>query len=195
MSTFVVNSSLDDAGDVELMFPGDRFPVIAGPILRANGWRGGVFVTYVTGNEPFTVELSDSGSVAVGGNGCTGFLLFQSEDYDLSRPYGNGPWSPENFTSQQPREGVGGQNVVTLVNGGTRAYFRMFETVGRFAPIVGAPITYTLGEALFVSENGLLCNRAGMAGTPFDPNFIEVGICSAIPSAANANRLCMDMKF
>ncbi len=59
MATFVQNSSLADAGDVELMFPGDRYPVIAGPVLRAAGWRGGQFVMYATAGEDFTVEISD----------------------------------------------------------------------------------------------------------------------------------------
>lgn len=191
MSTFIVNSSIDDAGDVELMFPGDRFPVVAGPNLLTTGWRGGLFVQYAASNEPFTVEVSDGSSVA-------GFLLFQSEDYDLSRPYGNGPWSPENYQAHQYLEGRGGQNVATMVNGGTRAYFRMFETVALTGGGVraGGAITYNLNEDLKVSENGLLCNdsdanliAAGVA-TP-----TVVGIVSAVPSVANDNRLCIDMKY
>ena len=191
MATFVQNSSLADAGDVELMFPGDRFPVIAGPTLRGSGWRGGQFVMYVTAGEDFTVEASD-------GNGAMGFLLFQSEDYDLAPPFGNGPGSPQNFISQQFLNPTGGNNVVTAVNGGTRAYFRIFETVALngAGARAGGPITYSLNEDLKVSENGLLCNdsdvnlaAAGVA-TP-----IVVGIVSAVPSAANASRLGLDMKF
>lgn len=191
MATFVVNSSLDDAGDVELMFPGDRFPVVAGPTLLTTGWRGGLFVQYVTASEPFTVEVSDGSNVA-------GFILFQSEDYDLSRPYGNGPWSPENYQAHQYLSGTGGQNVATMVNGGTRAYFRVFETVALDAlgARTGGPITYVLNEDLKISENGLLCNdsdanliAAGVA-TP-----TVVGIVSAIPAVDNGSRLCIDMKY
>ena len=191
MATFVQNSSLPDAGDVELMFPGDRFPVIAGPLLRASGWRGGQFVMYATANDDFTVEASD-------GTGATGFLLFQSENYQTTPPTGVGPGSPENWTSQQFLNPVGGNNVATMVNGGTRAFFRIFETIALVGAgtRTGAAITYILNEDLKISENGLLCNdsdanliAAGIA-TP-----IVVGIVSAIPAAANANRLCMDMKY
>ena len=191
MSTFIQNSSLADSGDVELMFPGDRFPVIVGPTLRTTGWRGGLFVQYVTANEDFTVEVSD-------GNGVTGFLLFQSEDYQLTPPTGAGPGSPQNYTSQQFLNPVGGNNVVTVVNGGTRAFFRVFETVALTGGGVraGGAITYVLNEDLKISENGLLCNDSDVnlaaAGvtTP-----IVVGIVAAIPSIANGNRLCLDMKY
>jgi hypothetical protein len=197
MATFVQNSNRDDAGDVQLMFPGDRFPVIVGPNLRASGWRGGLFVAYATGTDDFTVEVSDGISQLLGGTGGCGFLLFQSEDYQLTPPTGAGPGSPQNFTSTQFLNPVGGNNVVTLINGGTRAFFSVFETVGRFAPIVGVPLTYTLNEPLYISENGLPCNQAGMAGTPplLAGGLIEVGIVSAIPAAANGNRLCLDMKY
>ena len=191
MATFVQNSSLADAPDVELMFPGDRFPVIAGPTLRANGWRGGIFVQYVAGTSDFTVEISD-------GNAATGFMLFQSENYDLTPPDGNGPGSPQNFLSQQFLNPTGGNNVVTIVNGGTRAFFRMFETValnGAGARAGGA-ITYTLNEDLKISENGLLCNDSDVnlaAAGVTTPQV--VGIVSAVPSTANGSRLCLDMKY
>ena len=146
---------------------------------------------YAAANEPYTVEVSDGSNVA-------GFLLFQSEDYALSRPYGNGPWSPENYGSHQFLEGVGGQNVATMVNGGTRAYFRMFETVALTGGGVraGGAITYNLNESLKISESGFLCNdsdanliAAGVA-TP-----TVVGIVSAVPTTANGSRLCIDMKY
>lgn len=191
MGTFIQNSNLDDAGDVELMFPGDRMPVIAGPALRASGWRGGIFVMYVTGTDDFTVEASD-------GNMATGFILFQSEDYQLTPPDGTGPGSPQNFTSQQFLNPTGGNNVVTVINGGTRAYFRVFETVALngAGARAGGPITYTLNEDLKVSENGLLCNDSDVnlaAAGVTTPQV--VGIVSAVPSAANGNRLCLDMKY
>ena len=191
MATFIQNSNQDDSGDVQLMFPGDRFPVIAGPVLRTNGWRGGTFVQYAAANDDFTVEISD-------GNSACGFILFQSEDYDLTPPNGTGPGSPQNFLATQYRNPTGGNNVVTMINGGTRAYFRVFETVALNAlgNRAGGAITYTLNEDLKISENGLLCNDSDInlaaAGvtTP-----IVVGIVSAVPSAANGNRLCIDMKY
>jgi hypothetical protein len=84
-----------------------------------------------------------------------------------------------------------------MINGGTRAFFRVFETVALAAGVrAGGPITYVNNEDLKISENGLLCNDSdgalALAGitTP-----IVVGVCSAIPAARNENRLCMDMKF
>lgn len=189
--SFTQNSNLADAGDVELMFPGDRFPVTVGPTLRSTGWRGGTFVMYVTGTSDFIVEVSD-------GNASTGFILFQSEDYDLTPPKGTGPGSPQNYTSQQLLNPQGGNNVVTMVNGGTRAFFRVFETValnGAGARAGGA-ITYILNEDLKISENGLLCNDSDVnlaAAGVTTPQV--VGIVSAVPSTANGSRLCLDMKY
>lgn len=191
MATYIQNSNVSDSGDVEIMFPGDRFPVIAGPTLRSTGWRGGQFVQYVTGADDFTVEVSD-------GNAVCGFILFQSEDYNLTPPNGAGPGSPQNFVSQQFLNPTGGNNVVTMINGGTRAFFRVYETIALTGAgtRTGGPITYTLNEDLKVSENGLLCNdsdanlaAAGVASP------VVVGIVSAVPSAANDSRLSLDMKY
>ena len=186
----IQNSSLDDVGDVELLFPGDRFPCTPGPDLLTTGWRGGQWVAYVPGPSDFTIEASD-------GNSTCGFLLWQSEDYNLTRPLGTGPGSPENWISHQFRSGRGGQNVNTVVSGGTHAYFKVFETVSLAAGTrSGPPIVYVENQILRVSENGLLCNDSevalGLAGvtTP-----VVVGIVSAIPAARNGNRLCLDCKF
>ena len=185
-----------ETNDVSLQFPGDRFPVVVGPNLRSSGWRGGLFVQYVTGDYDFTVEVSD-------GNATAGFLLFASENYDLSIQGGaflggDGVGSAANFISGQPATHVGGQNVVTMVSGGTRSMFKVYETVALNGAgnRAGGAITYTLGESLKISENGLLCNdsnvnlaAAGVA-TP-----IVVGIVSAVPSSANNNRLGVDLKY
>lgn len=187
----LLNSSLDDALDVELMFPGDRFPVTVGPVLRRSGWRGGIFVQYATGTEPFTVEVSDGSNVA-------GFLLFQSENYTTLQPGGPGVGSPENFTGKQFRTPTGGNNVATMVNGGTRVFFRVYETLaltGAGARSGGA-ITYSLNQPVRISENGLPCNdsevnlQAAGVATP-----VQVGIVSAVPSTENGNRLCVDLKY
>lgn len=180
--SYITHSNLGDQLDVELAFPGDRFPVTAGPILRSTGWRGGQFVQYVTGTFDYTVEASD-------GEAACGFLLFQSEDYSIS--------STSNWTSQQFRSGVGGQNVLTMICGSTRALFRIFETVALSGGTrSGGPIVYSLNEPLRVSENGLLCNdsevelnAAGIA------NPITVGQCSVVPTDSNANRLGIDLKY
>lgn len=187
----IQNSSTEDAGDVELMFLGDRYPVVVGPTLRSTGWRGGTFVQYVTDVQDFTVEVSD-------GNLAAGFILFQSENYDLAPPYGNGPGSPQNFLGQQNRSPVGGNNVVTIIEGGVRAFFKVFETVALNGAgnRVGGAITYTLNEDLKISENGLLCNDsdANLAAAGIT-NPQVVGIVSAIPSSSNNSRLCIDLKY
>jgi len=178
------------------MYPGDRFPCIVGPTLRTTGWRGGSYVQYVTAGDDFTVEISD-------GNLAAGFLLFPSENYTLNQPgsFGVGAdavvGSNANFTSAQPREGVGGQNVQTLVERGTRAFFKAFETTALAAGTrSGAATTYTLNEDLKISENGLLCNDSDAALAAAGVTTPQVvGIVSAVPSARNGQRLCLDMKY
>ena len=187
MSTISGTSSLD----VDLMYPGLRLPVTVGPLLRAALWRGGTFVQYVTSSEgDFVVEKSD-------GNAACGFLLFPSENYAYTPPYGVGPGSDQNWTSFQPATGVGGQNVMTIIADNTRAFFRVFETVAlNGGTRSGGPITYNLMDNLYVSENGLLCNDStaelALAGvtTP-----VLAGIVSAVPSARNDNRLGVDIHF
>ena len=194
---FLQNSNLSEVGDVELMFPGDRFPVLAGPGLLESGWRGGQFVSYVAGPFDFMVEISD-------GNSAAGFLLFQSEHYSQLQPgsfsVGSEPLvgSSENYLSHQFLSGTGGQNVATLINGGTRAFFKAFETTALTGggTRTGGPIVYGHNEPLKISENGLLCNdtdgNLAAAGIAVP---IVVGIVSAVPDSRNGGRLAMDMKF
>lgn len=191
MPITIQSSNPSERPDVEFMVGGDKFPVIAGPILRSTWWRGGQWVMYVSSTEgDFTVEASDGSAVA-------GFLLFPSENYRFSLLGGDGVGSNANYTGGQPATGLGGQNVVTLISGGTRSFFKMYETVALAGGTrTGGPITYTQNESLRVSENGLLCNDsdaelvlAGVA-TP-----VIVGIVSAVPAARNGNRLGADVKY
>lgn len=187
----ILNSSMDDALDIDLMFPGDKFPVTVGPLLRRRGWRGGIFVQYVTGTQSFTVEVSDGSNVA-------GFLLFQSENYTPLQPGGPGVGSPENFIGKQFRSPTGGNNVATMICGGTRVFFRVFETIALTGggTRTGGDITYVLNEPIYVSENAIPCNdseanlQAAGVTTP-----VQVGIVSAVPSDENGNRLCVDLKY
>lgn len=189
---FIQNSAPEDCLDVELHNKGDKFPVQPGPILLSTGWRGGIWVRYVTGEVDFTVELSD-------GNSCTGFMLFQSEDYQPPPPpLGLGVGSPENYISHQFLDGKGGQNVATIVAGGARALFKVYE---RFALNGGIrdpnlPITYLPNEPLKVSENGLLCNDSNielaLAGVVTPQT---VGVCSMVPHQGNQFRLGLDLKY
>lgn len=187
MANITGTSSLD----VELMYPGLRLPVTVGPTLRGDLWRGGTFVTYITSNEgDFVVEKSD-------GNTTCGFLLFPSENYFYTPPYGNGPGSDQNWTSFQPATGIGGQNVMTIIADNTRAFFRVFETIALAGGVrAGGPITYSLMDNLYVSENGLLCNdppvQLALVGitTP-----VLIGIVSAVPATRNDNRLGVDVHF
>lgn len=190
---FLQSSSLDDSLDVNLMHLGDRLPVLAGPSLRASGWRGGQFVMYVTSDWEFTVEKSD-GTIA------PGFLLFQSENYDLDSAAQISPGSPENFLAHQFRNpaSAGTSNVITLITGNSRALFKIYETVALNGAGVraGGAITYALNETLAVSENGLLCNDStanlNAAGIP-TPQI--VGVVSAVPSPVNGYRLGVDLNI
>lgn len=189
---YIVNSDPTAELDVSLMIGGDKFSVIVGPLLRESGWRGGQYVMYVTDPQgDFVVEKSD-------GTAAGGFLLFQSEQYfPPPPPFANGPGSPQNYTSFQYTEGIGGQNVLTMVLGNCRAFFKIFETISLVGGVrTGPPIVYSLNDYLKVSENGLLCNDSdaelALAGIP-DP--VVVGIVSAVPSARNQFRLGLDQRF
>jgi hypothetical protein len=140
---------------------------------------------YATGARPFTVEASDGTAVA-------GFLLFSSEGADPSTVGG-----PSEFVSYQPATGVGGQNTMTMVNGGTRAYFKTFETQRLVAGArTGAAIVYALNDALKISENGLLTNDSDVDLAAVGiANPTVVGMVSAVPSSLNGNRLAGDIKY
>jgi len=198
----MVSANDSERLDVELFVPGDRYTVIVGPTLRSTGWRGGTWVMYVDSDEgDFVVEASD-------GTKATGFLLFASENYEISRQDGwysgsdgvsPNAWvgSSANYLAHQPATGVGGQNVVTMVNGGSRMFFKVYETVALSGGTrSGGTISYSLHDELKVSENGLLCNDSdaelALAGISTPQ---VVGIVSAVPAVRNGNRLCLDMKF
>lgn len=194
---WIQSSSPNDAGDVVAFLTGDRYAVIPGPGLLSTGWRGGQYVMYVTSDQDFTVEKSD-------GNSAAGFLLFQAEKYTPLSPgsFGsNGEFvvgSPENFISHQFLAGKGGQNVVTMISGGTQGYFKVFETVPLNGAGVraGGTITYTLNEPIKISENGLYCNDpdANLAAAGV-VSPIVVGIVSAVPNTYNKFRLGVDLKY
>lgn len=174
---------LQQPPDVEILHPGDTIPATIGPILKAAGWRGGLFVKYVNGNMDFIVEQSD-------GNEACGFIVLQSEDYQ------DPPGSPENFTAYQYKNPLS-PSVMTLMFGNARGYFKIFETEALNAGVRnGGPITYVLNQNLKISENGLLCNDSdvelALAGvtTP-----VVVGIVSAVPATRNGDRLGCDMRF
>jgi hypothetical protein len=182
--------------DVELMFPGDRFPVSAGPALRVSGWPGGQWVMYVVSPEgDYVVEASD-------GNAAAGFLLQQSESNRngsgaIPRRLGGGAGSPTDWTNIQYRRSHVATNTLTMVNGGTRALFSVFETVSVVAGArTGPALVYTVQDDLKISENGLLCNDTdGALATVGIAAPVVVGIVSAVPSDLNGGRLSMDMKF
>jgi hypothetical protein len=180
--------------DVIFQINGDKFPCVAGPNLRATGWRGGLWVRYVppTNNvDEYVVEASD-------GNEATGFIGFPSENYEP----GSFAGPVNNYTGVQLRNGQGavsGASTVTVTAGGGRMLFLVFETVPLDAGGVrtpGAFITYNLNENLKISENGYLCNdsdaRLAMVGIASP---LVVGKVCAVPHARNGYRLGMDLKF
>jgi hypothetical protein len=191
----LISANPSEKNGVEIFFPGDRFPIIVGPSLRTSGWQAGRWVMYVTGAYDWTVEVSD-------GTMAAGFILFPSSNYGISwrdGGFAGGPnvGSNANFTSIQPAKGQGGQNVVTMINGGTRALFQHFETQSIVATArTGPDILYGLNDDLKISENGLLCNDSdGDLATVGITTPIVVGIVSAIPSTSTGNRLGIDLKY
>jgi hypothetical protein len=178
--------------DVLVVITGDRFPACAGPIMRARGWRGGLWVKYVppTGVDDYMIEASD-------GNETTGFTMFPAEAYKPGELWG----AVSNFTGQQLRTDAGsvsGASTITIVAGGGRFLFLVYETTAldAFGARAGGPATYALNEELKVSENGYLCNDPdpllALAGVTAPK---VVGVCCAVPSQRTGNRLGMDLKF
>lgn len=181
--------------DVVTQVNGDKYPAQAGPLLRASGWRGGIFVRYVTPTnavDEYVIEASD-------GNEATGFLLFPSENYNPSENWG----AVNNFTGVQLRElqgSVAGASTVTVTSGGGRYLFLVFETVALSAGGVrdgsAGFSTYVLNESLKISENGFLCNDpdANLAAAGVATPQI-VGQCVALPAARNGQRLGLKCNF
>lgn len=179
--------------DCTALYYGDGHPVMAGPALRATGWRGGTWVQYVDPGllvDEFVVERSD-------GNATCGFLLFPPEAYNPGEEWG----AVNNFTGMQLRTDGGapsGSSTVTLFFGGGRYMFRVFETVpiDAFGVRSGGALTYNLHDPLKISENGLLCNdpdaRLALVGIA---NPVSVCSCSAVPAARNNFALGVDMHF
>jgi hypothetical protein len=177
--------------DLVIEHKGDNVPVVAGPVLRASGWRGGQWVRYVppTGVDECEVAVSDGNEVA-------GVLIFPSEAAAPNEEFG----APLNYTGQQVRTNQGavaGASVVTMMNGGGRFFYLFYETVALIGAgtRTGAPITYTLNEDLKISENGILCNDSDVnlaAAGVTNPH--TVGICCSVPATRNGGRLGLDMK-
>jgi hypothetical protein len=177
--------------DLDIIRNGDRFTVTAGPNLRRDKWRAGVWVMYVedeSSTTSFTVEKSDGIYTA-------GFLIYESENYNSTHS------GYRNFTSYQnttPTSSPGGSATLTLVAGGGRFLFREFETQALNAQgqRTGGPITYSLNEELKVSENGKLCNDpdANLLVATGGQKTLVVGICCFVPTE-QVPKLGLDYKY
>lgn len=186
-----IDSSMLTSGDLDILLQGDRFPVAAGPVLRSTGWRAGLWVKYVPDENDvnnFTVEQSE-------GIYATGFLLIGSENYKVPSAYAN----ERNYTSYQNigiHAEASGASVLTLIAGGGRFLFRVFETVALNGQgqRSGGPITYNLNDSLYVSENGLLTNDdpARLALATGNPTPLLVGVCCKTPTGG---KLGLDLKY
>lgn len=176
--------------DLMVMKHGDRSPVTAGPVLRREKWKAGIWVKYVENENSaseFTVERSD-------GAYATGFLMYGSEDY---RQNAGGY---RNFTSYQQTtlEGsASGSSVLTMVMGGGRFLFTQYE---RFRLDGNGdrtlPANYQLNQILKVSENGLLCNDADadLIAKHGGQLALHVGVCCKTPTT-NDEKLGLDLKY
>lgn len=178
-----------------ILIQGDRFPVTPGPDLRAARWVGGTFVQFVppTGPDDWLVERSD-GIVA------DGFMLWAAANrFDSTGDAGYRNWTSYQNDDFSPSTVASGAATTTLVAGGGRYLFRVFETIALNAGGVraGGPAVYTLNDTLKVSENGFLCNDpdAFLLAATGGSEVIPVGVCSAVPAARSGNRLGIDLKF
>ena len=180
--------------DLDVLKVGDRVPVNIGPLMRTSGWRAGQWVMYTTTQIPsiaeFTVEKS-------GGVYSTGFVMFGSEDYSDARRS-----TYRNYTSYQNASTnvavASGASVITVIMGGGRYLFRLYETVAldAFGVRTGGPAVYLVNLDLKVSENGLLCQDpdARLLLATGGTSVISVGVCSKTPSP-NDPRLGFDYKY
>jgi len=180
--------------DLDVHRQGDKFNVTPGPELRASGWRAGQWVMYATTQVPsvaeFTVEKSN-------GIYATGFLLFGSEDYSNPRQS-----TYRNYTSYQMLGGPGatasGAGVSTIVAGGGRFLFRLYETIALdgAGARTGGPATYNVNLPLKVSENGILCqdSDADLLLATGGTEVLVVGVCSKAPTTEDP-RLGLDLKY
>lgn len=178
--SYAINMTSDD---VMVMKRGDFIPVNAGPALRASKWRGGTFVKFSDNQDPSvaerTVEVSD-GVIAVG------FLVNPSENYANHRQS-----NPYNYTSFQPGNvfsSPSGTSVVTMAMiGGSMYTFRVYETeaLGPGGTRDGGPISYSMNDTVYVSENGIICNDDPtyiMAATG-GSSVVEVGFVHKVPTS------------
>jgi len=180
--------------DLDVLKQGDKFTATAGPILRATGWRAGQWVDYATVQVPpvseFTVEASK-------GIFTTGFILYGSENYSDPRRS-----TYRNYTSYQNKSDfaavASGASVITLIVGGGRFLFQLYERVAldAFGVRAGGPAVYNVNLPLKISENGILCQDpdALLLLATGGTDVIVVGLCSKAPSVADP-RLGLDLKY
>lgn len=180
--------------DLDVFRQGDKFTATAGPLMRASGWRAGQWVMYATTQVPpvseFTIEKST-------GIYTTGFTLFGSEDYADARRS-----NYRNYTSYQNRSSImsvaSGASVITIVAGGGRFLFRLYETVAldAFGVRAGGPAVYNVNLPLKVSENGILCQDpdALLLLATGGTEVLTIGVCSKVPTLTDP-RLGLDLKY
>lgn len=177
----------DDGSDLTVLKAGERYPVRVGPNLAAAGWKAGAWVRYVAPTDGVDLWFVEASVGVV----VSGFLMYESEDY--SDPTHT---TYRNYTSYQNRVSNSGARVVTMIAGGGKYLFARFETVSldAFGARVGPPITYAVGEALRISENGLLCNdpEARIILATGGTSAVMVGQCHRTPTAT-LNKLGLDM--
>lgn len=180
--------------DLDVLRQGDKFTATAGPLLRASGWRAGQWLDYATTQVPpvseFTMERSR-------GIYTTGFVLFGSEDYSDPRRS-----TYRNYTSYQNKSTfsavASGASVITVIAGGGRFLFRLYETVAldAFGVRAGGPAVYNVNLPLKISENGILCQDedARLLLATGGTEVIVVGLCCKVPTEADP-RLGLDLKY
>lgn len=180
--------------DLDVLKAGDKIQATAGPILRSTGWRSGQWVMYADVQTPpvseFTIEKSN-------GIWATGFILYGSEDYSDPRRS-----TYRNYTSYQNRSDfsavASGASVITVIEGGGRYLFNLYERIAldAFGVRAGGPAVFSVNLPLKVSENGLLCQDpdARLLLATGGTDVLVAGPCCKVPTETDP-RLGLDMKY
>jgi hypothetical protein len=173
--------------DVQVLVRGMNVPVFVDDDLAEEKWVGGQFVAYTSNTfgrhkNVRVVTKSD-------GNIVSGFLLRASERHPaITSLVGQPAYLNEyNYSSIQPSN----TRIATMFLEGS-CIFKYFERYGfGNRTSSGTELTYTLGQALYVSERGLITTLAdATAAGVAVPKC--VGSCWLVPSEDNGYRIGLD---
>ena len=179
--------------DVVVQLSGLNVPVYVNDTLSDNdGWRGGQWVYYtsnVVGESQKIYNIREVGPSD--GNLIAGFLLRGSDFHPPQQSPGgpNNRRSGYNFSSYQPTT----TKVITMIFDGSYIFkvYEQFAYGNRTG--TGTPLTYSLNDALYISDRGYLTTEAdALAAGIATP--LQVGVVWLAPSEPSKFRLGADIR-